>query len=71
MLTDLWRDALGSFRDNRLRTILTAGGVFWGVFMLVIMLGFGRGLEKAAVGSFANWTLNTVSFSGKRTSKPF
>jgi hypothetical protein len=57
MLFDLdhWQEVFQSLRRNRLRTILTACGVFWGVLMLVVMLGFARGLENAVTRDFANW----------------
>src|SRR3954447_14522633 len=68
---DHWQEVFQTLRRNRLRTILTACGVFWGVCMLVIMLGFGRGLERAVTGDFGAFAPNTVMFSGERTSKPF
>lgn len=68
---DHWQEVFQTLRRNRLRTILTACGVFWGVCMLVIMLGFGSGFERAVTGDFASFAPNTVMFSGERTSKPF
>jgi putative ABC transport system permease protein len=68
---DHWYEVFQSLRRNRLRTILTACGVFWGVFMLVVMLGFGKGLENAVTADFANWAANTVFVWSDRTSKPY
>ena len=57
---DHWSEVFQTLRRNRLRTFLTACGVFWGVFMLVVMLGFGRGLENGANQGFGSWALNTM-----------
>jgi putative ABC transport system permease protein len=73
MLFDLdhWQEVFQSLRRNKLRTILTACGVFWGVLMLVVMLGFARGLENAVTKDFANWAPNAIFIWGQRTSKPY
>ena len=73
MLFDLdhWQEVFQSLRRNRLRTILTACGVFWGVLMLVVMLGFARGLENAVTRDFANWAPNAIFVWGQRSSKPY
>jgi putative ABC transport system permease protein len=73
MLFDLdhWQEVFQSLRRNKLRTVLTACGVFWGVLMLVVMLGFARGLENAVTRDFANWSPNAIFVWGQRTSKPY
>jgi len=73
MLFDLdhWQEVFQSLRRNKLRTVLTACGVFWGVLMLVVMLGFARGLENAVTRDFANWAPNAIFVWGQRTSKPY
>jgi putative ABC transport system permease protein len=68
---DHLHEILQTMRRNRLRTFLTACGIFWGVFMLVVMLGFGRGLEKAVEEDIGFWAINNIGFRGDVTSKPF
>jgi putative ABC transport system permease protein len=67
---DHFHEILQTLRRNRLRTFLTACGIFWGVFMLVVMLGFGRGLEKAVEEDMGFFAINNIGFRGDITSKP-
>ena len=68
---DHFQEIFQTMRRNRLRTFLTACGIFWGVFMLVIMLGFGRGLAKGAGQELAFNAINALYVSGVLTTKPF
>jgi putative ABC transport system permease protein len=54
-----------TLRQNKLRTLLTAFGVFWGVFMLVLLLGFGRGMQHGVMDNFGSDVLDfIIVFSG-------
>ena len=53
---DKWHEIWVVLTRNPLRTSLTAFGVFWGIFMLMIMLGSGRGLENGINKSFGSET---------------
>jgi putative ABC transport system permease protein len=68
---DHFHEILQTMRRNRLRTFLTACGIFWGVFMQVVMLGFGRGLEKAVEEDLGFFAINNIGFRGENTSKPY
>lgn len=65
---DKWEEILFALKQNKLRTFFTAFGVFWGIFMLIIMLGSGRGLNNGvrqgmgdmATNSMFMWTQNTT-----------
>lgn len=49
---DKWQEIIFSLKKQKLRTLLTAFGVFWGIFMLVILLGFGTGFGLKVQSSY-------------------
>jgi putative ABC transport system permease protein len=65
---DRWQEIYHVLRKNKLRTFLTAFGVFWGIFMLVIMLGSGNGLENGITQNFGDMATNSVFIWGQQTS---
>lgn len=68
---DQWQEIWAVLGRNRLRTALTAFGVFWGIFMLVIMMGAGKGLENGATQEMDGWTTNSMFLWSQGTSKPY
>jgi putative ABC transport system permease protein len=67
---DSWQEIWGTIRRNRLRTLLTVLGVFWGVFMLIVMVGAGNGLERGVKKSMSGFAANSMAVWGDRTSIP-
>ncbi|MET0594816.1 MAG: ABC transporter permease [Polyangiaceae bacterium] len=49
---DTWEEVWSSLRRNKLRVFLTAFGVFWGMLMLTLLLGFGAGLQNGVNRDF-------------------
>ncbi|MBS1582460.1 MAG: ABC transporter permease [Bacteroidetes bacterium] len=66
-----WAEIFDTIGKNKLRTVLTGFSVFWGIFMLMILLGAGRGLSNGFAYNFKNTAENTIMFWGGRTSKPW
>jgi len=64
---DKWGEVWQTLRRNRLRTLMTASGVFWGLFMLIIMLGFGTGLEGGVKKNLLGFANNAVFVWAQRT----
>lgn len=65
------QEILYTLRQNKLRTALTAFGVFWGIFMLILLLGAGRGMEKASLEGRFNDTLDSMWIVPFTTSMPY
>jgi putative ABC transport system permease protein len=68
---DSWQEIFATLRKNRLRTFLTGLGVFLGIVILMIMIGFGRSLESGVKTKMAGFATNAVFVWGQRTSMPY
>ncbi|MFT3921314.1 MAG: ABC transporter permease [Myxococcales bacterium] len=65
------REVLESIARRPLRSLATAFGVYWGILMLTVLLGGGKGLRNGIEKMFAGDAVNSVwAFTG-RTSEPF
>jgi putative ABC transport system permease protein len=68
---DNWQEIKSALAANKLRTGLTAFGVFWGIFLLVLLLGSGQGLENGVLQGFEGSATNSFFVWTQRTGKPF
>jgi putative ABC transport system permease protein len=69
--TDKWREIFNTLGRHKLRTTLTAFGVFWGIFMLTVLLGSGKGFENGVVDGFPRVANTIFLWSQGRTQIPF
>lgn len=65
---DRWQEIYQVLSKNKLRTFLTAFGVFWGIFMLIVMLGAGNGLQNGVTQNFGDLATNSVFIWAQQTS---
>ena len=68
---DRWQEIFHTLSKNKIRTFMTAFGVFWGIFMLIIMLGSGTGLENGVTEGMGNFATNSVFVWTQRTTMPY
>ena len=68
---DRWSEILEVLTSNWLRTLLTAFGVFWGIFILILLLSAGKGLENGIRQDFGDIATNTMFMWTRRVSKSY
>ncbi|MBN2612529.1 MAG: ABC transporter permease [Bacteroidales bacterium] len=68
---DRWQEIYSTLKSNKLRTFMTAFGVFWGIFMLIVMMGSGNGLSNAIFDGFQDFATNSAFIWTRTTSMPY
>jgi putative ABC transport system permease protein len=68
---DTYREIVDTITRNKARSFLTGFGVFWGVFMLVALMGGGKGLKEMLEKNFEGFAQNTVVIGAEQTTKPY
>ncbi len=67
---DKLQEIFHNLGKNKLRTLLTGFSVSWGIFMLIILLGSGYGIEKGVRNAFSEDAVNSIWIRSGQTSRP-
>ncbi len=68
---DRWQEIIEVLSTNVFRTLATAFGVGWGIFILIILLAAGKGLENGIRADFGDIATNTMFMWSRNTTKPY
>src|SRR5690606_587926 len=68
---DKWNEIIEALSANPFRTLITAFGVFWGIFILVILLSASQGLQNGIKRQMGGLSTNTMFMWAGATSKPY
>jgi len=68
---DSYREIIDTLTRNKSRSLLTGFGVFWGVFMLVALIGGSSGLKEKLNRNFEGFAQNTAMIWAQQTTKPY
>ena len=68
---DTYKEILDTLTRNKSRSFLTGFGVFWGVFMLVGLIGGGKGLKELLSKNFEGFATNSAIIFAQPTTKAY
>ena len=68
---DTWQEVSDSLTKNKIRTVITMIGVWWGILLLIGLLGSARGIENKFNSEFGDFATNSVFIWAQSTSMPF
>ncbi|PHQ61471.1 MAG: multidrug ABC transporter ATP-binding protein [Maribacter sp.] len=68
---DRWEEIIEVLSSNVFRTLATAFGVGWGIFILIILLAAGKGMENGIRADFGDIATNTMFMWSRSTTKTY
>lgn len=68
---DFWSEVLMTVRQQKWRSVMTAFGVFWGLLILMLLIGAGMGFKEGIVGQLKRMPANSVGYLSSATTIPY
>ena len=70
-MSRVFRGAIQSIRQNRLRSCLAGFGIAWGILLLIIFLGIGNGFKEGVMKLFDGFAQKSLFIYGGRTTMSY
>lgn len=67
----IWSEIWETVKRHKLRTAITSFSVAWGIFLIVVLLAVGNGLEKGVSNEFRDDAVNSIWISPGTTALPY
>lgn len=68
---DVWEEILVTITRNKTRSLLTAFGIFWGIFMLIALMEGAQGMQQMLSREFEGFATNSGFMGANKTSKAY
>lgn len=68
---DSRQEIFSTIKKHKLRTLLTALGVWWGIFMLIVLMGAGTGLQNGVYGMLGSHSRNSLYMWTQQTTMAY
>lgn len=68
---DTCEEILVTITRNKTRSLLTAFGVFWGIFMLIALMGGGQGMQDMMQAEFEGFATNSGFMASQKTGEAY
>lgn len=68
---DTYREIIDALVRNKRRSLLTGFGIFWGLFMLLFLIGGGKGVKYLLMSNFEGFASNSIVIAAEETTKPY
>ncbi len=68
---DLWHEVIITVSQQKMRSLMTMFGVFWGIFMLILLVGCGFGFGNGIIGQLTSLESNTIFLFPNNTTEPY
>jgi len=63
------QESISSIKQNKTRSILAGFGVAWGIFILILLLGTGKGFQEGILQLFSSFAKNSIFIYGGHVSE--